>query len=75
MSEEDKAKDAPGKGALGPVDIQQILKMLPHRYPFLLVDRMLEVNEDFSGVGIKNVTVNEPHFTGHFPSSRSCRAC
>lgn len=49
------------------VDIQKILEMLPHRYPFLLVDRIIEINDDFSGIAIKNVTVNEPHFMGHFP--------
>jgi 3-hydroxyacyl-[acyl-carrier-protein] dehydratase len=48
------------------LDIQEIEKLLPHRYPFLLVDRILEL-EDMRVVGIKNVTINEPHFTGHFP--------
>ena len=49
------------------VDIQKILEMLPHRYPFLLVDRIIEINDDYSGIGMKNVTANEPHFMGHFP--------
>ena len=58
--------------ALPPVDIEmidtkQILGMIPHRYPFLLVDRLVEVRRDHSAVGIKNVTVNEPFFQGHFP--------
>ena len=44
-------------------------KILPHRYPFLLIDRILEL-EDMRVVGIKNVTMNEPHFTGHFPNHR-----
>jgi beta-hydroxyacyl-ACP dehydratase FabZ len=48
------------------LDIQEIEKLLPHRYPFLLVDRILEL-EDMRVVGIKNVSINEPHFTGHFP--------
>jgi 3-hydroxyacyl-[acyl-carrier-protein] dehydratase len=48
-------------------DIQRLLEMLPHRYPFLLVDRIVEARGDEYGVGIKNVTVNEPHFMGHFP--------
>ena len=52
---------------LDTLDIQQLLAALPHRYPFLLVDRILEVRGDASGVGIKNVTINEPHFMGHFP--------
>lgn len=53
--------------ALGVADIQKIMACIPHRYPFLLVDRVVEINGDESGVGIKNVTVNEPQFTGHFP--------
>ena len=49
------------------IDIQRLLELLPHRYPFLLVDRIVEANGDESGIGIKNVTINEPHFPGHFP--------
>ncbi|BCH24926.1 3-hydroxyacyl-[acyl-carrier-protein] dehydratase FabZ [Mesorhizobium sp. L-8-10] len=49
------------------MDIMRLMKLLPHRYPFLLVDRIIEVDGDKSAVGIKNVTVNEPHFQGHFP--------
>ena len=48
-------------------DIQKIMKCLPHRYPFLLVDRVLEIDEQHA-VGIKNVTINEPFFQGHFPA-------
>ncbi len=48
-------------------DIYRILKALPHRYPFLLVDRIRDIDGDKSCVGIKNVTANEPHFQGHFP--------
>jgi len=48
-------------------DIMRIMELLPHRYPFLLVDRIIDINADESCVGIKNVTVNEPHFQGHFP--------
>ena len=43
------------------------MKLLPHRYPFLLVDRMYDMNGDESCVGVKNVTINEPFFQGHFP--------
>ena len=43
--------------------------MLPHRYPFLMVDRVIDIRGDESGVGIKNVTINEPHFQGHFPGN------
>jgi len=50
-------------------DIAQILKMLPHRYPFLMIDRVINIRGDESGIGIKNVTVNEPHFQGHFPGN------
>jgi 3-hydroxyacyl-[acyl-carrier-protein] dehydratase/UDP-3-O-[3-hydroxymyristoyl] N-acetylglucosamine deacetylase/3-hydroxyacyl-[acyl-carrier-protein] dehydratase len=49
------------------IDIQQILGMLPHRYPFLLIDRVLEYEMGKSIVAIKNVTYNEPFFQGHFP--------
>jgi 3-hydroxyacyl-[acyl-carrier-protein] dehydratase len=49
------------------VDINDILKALPHRYPFLLIDRIVNIKSDHSGVGIKNVSFNEPAFLGHFP--------
>ncbi len=49
------------------IDIDRILKMIPHRYPLLLVDRVVELVPDERVVGIKNVTFNEPHFMGHFP--------
>ena len=49
------------------IDIMKLMKLLPHRYPFLLVDRIVKIDGDNSAVGIKNVTVNEPHFQGHFP--------
>jgi 3-hydroxyacyl-[acyl-carrier-protein] dehydratase len=54
---------------LGSADIMQIMAYLPHRYPFLLVDRVIHIDGDRSGVGIKNVTFNEPHFQGHFPAA------
>ncbi|KPN13843.1 hydroxymyristoyl-ACP dehydratase [Bacillus australimaris] len=49
------------------LDAQQIQNIIPHRYPFLLVDRILEVDGEKRAVGIKNVTVNEEFFNGHFP--------
>ncbi|MBP1992619.1 3-hydroxyacyl-ACP dehydratase FabZ [Paenibacillus eucommiae] len=49
------------------LDINQIQEIIPHRPPFLLIDRILEVEEGVRAVGIKNVTMNEPFFTGHFP--------
>ena len=48
-------------------DIGLIQRIIPHRYPFLLVDRVVEIDGTAKGVGIKNVTMNEPQFTGHFP--------
>ncbi|MBT9139078.1 MAG: 3-hydroxyacyl-(acyl-carrier-protein) dehydratase FabZ [Syntrophomonadaceae bacterium] len=49
------------------IDIREILSMLPHRYPFLLVDKVVELEPNVKAVGIKNVTINEPFFQGHFP--------
>ena len=51
------------------VRIASILKMLPHRYPFLMVDRIVNIRGDEFGIGIKNVTINEPQFQGHFPEN------
>lgn len=51
------------------VGIREILAALPHRYPFLLVDRITQIKGDERGIGIKNVTANEPHFLGHFPDN------
>jgi 3-hydroxyacyl-[acyl-carrier-protein] dehydratase len=56
-------------GDLGVADIHEILRLLPHRYPFLLVDRVTDIRGDEHGIGIKNVTINEPHFLGHFPGN------
>jgi len=50
------------------IDIARIMDMLPHRYPFLLVDRIIDFVPGESAVGLKNVTVNEPQFQGHFPT-------
>jgi 3-hydroxyacyl-[acyl-carrier-protein] dehydratase len=49
-------------------DIARIMKLLPHRYPFLMVDRIIEMDGDNSAIGVKNVSINEPHFQGHFPN-------
>ncbi|HOA83237.1 MAG TPA: 3-hydroxyacyl-ACP dehydratase FabZ [Thermodesulfovibrio thiophilus] len=51
------------------IDIKEIMNILPHRYPFLLVDRVLELIPDKKAIGIKNVTMNEPFFQGHFPGN------
>ena len=53
--------------ALQEVDIVRIMQLLPHRPPFLLIDRIIDMDADLSGTGIKNVTMNEPFFVGHFP--------
>jgi 3-hydroxyacyl-[acyl-carrier-protein] dehydratase len=50
-------------------DIQLIQRLIPHRYPFLLIDRVERIDTDRGAVGIKNVTFNEPHFQGHFPGT------
>jgi 3-hydroxyacyl-[acyl-carrier-protein] dehydratase len=52
---------------VGAVDISRVMEMIPHRYPFLLVDRVLDIVSDRSATGIKNVTINESFFQGHFP--------
>ena len=51
------------------IDIHTIYKLLPHTYPFLLIDKIIEMNGDNYGIGIKNVTINEPFFQGHFPGN------
>ena len=60
---------APASTELGAMSIAEILTSLPHRYPFLMIDKIIEVNSDDSAIGIKNVSVNEPIFQGHFPGN------
>jgi 3-hydroxyacyl-[acyl-carrier-protein] dehydratase len=55
------------KSQLATAEIGQLMELLPHRYPFLLVDKIIEIDGDNSAIGIKNVTANEPQFMGHFP--------
>ena len=50
------------------ISLQRVMEMIPHRYPFLMIDRVDQVVEGTSAIGIKNVTINEPFFQGHFPS-------
>lgn len=50
-----------------PIPIERIMEMIPHRYPFLMIDRVTEVVVDSHAICVKNVTINEPHFQGHFP--------
>lgn len=54
-------------GEMQTADIMRVMQLLPHRYPMLLIDRIVDINGDKSATGIKNVTINEPHFQGHFP--------
>ncbi|MGE0230901.1 MAG: 3-hydroxyacyl-ACP dehydratase FabZ [Flavobacteriaceae bacterium] len=61
MAEETRTLDSAG--------IMRVLQLLPHRYPFLMIDKIIEMDGDESGIGIKNVTINEPHFQGHFPGN------
>ncbi len=55
------------KNNIEPIDVVRIMEMIPHRYPILLVDRVIDFVPGESAVGLKNVTMNEPHFNGHFP--------
>ena len=50
-------------------DIREILRLLPHRYPFLMIDRIVDIRGEEHGIGVKNVTFNEPQFQGHFPDN------
>ena len=58
-----------GGAALDELDIAGVMRLLPHRYPFLLLDRVLEIEGYKRAVAIKNVTINEPFFQGHFPTA------
>lgn len=60
-------QDTDVKERLEVLDIERILEVLPHRYPMLLVDRIIDINGNESATGIKNVSINEPFFQGHFP--------
>jgi 3-hydroxyacyl-[acyl-carrier-protein] dehydratase len=60
--------EAPGSQAAGAVDVTRIMSMIPHRYPFLLVDKVVDIRSGESAVGIKNVSINENYFQGHFPA-------
>src|SRR6266699_4009082 len=65
MSDTHPATEAPAKTTL---DINDILRILPHRFPFLMIDRVIEITRKQRIVAIKNVTINEPFFAGHFPN-------
>ena len=57
------------KSKLGRAETTDILKLLPHRYPFMMIDKVIDIRGSQSGIGIKNVTINEPQFQGHFPDN------
>ena len=54
-------------GTVDVVGIERVMEMIPHRYPFLMIDRVIDVIPDVGAIGVKNVSINEPHFQGHFP--------
>ena len=64
-SEMDQASTPPA--TIGTYDIMQVMAAIPHRYPFLLVDRVVDIRPDHSAIGVKNVSINENFFQGHFP--------
>ena len=64
---DDKAQLPQGAAQRSHIDIGRIMQMIPHRYPFLMIDRVEDVVPDVGCVGVKNVTINEPFFQGHFP--------
>jgi 3-hydroxyacyl-[acyl-carrier-protein] dehydratase len=67
MDVSDVPADTAEPGKVETYDIAQIMRAIPHRYPFLMVDRVVEVHKNVSAIGIKNVTINENFFQGHFP--------
>ncbi|MDO9707950.1 3-hydroxyacyl-ACP dehydratase FabZ [Paracraurococcus lichenis] len=67
VASEAQAAETASAAAVEAYDIAQIMRAIPHRYPFLMVDRVVEVVKNASAVGIKNVTINENYFQGHFP--------
>jgi 3-hydroxyacyl-[acyl-carrier-protein] dehydratase len=59
--------DAAAQEAVAAIDILRVMEMIPHRYPMLMVDRVLDLVPDVSAIGVKNVSINEAYFQGHFP--------
>ena len=64
------AEPAPSNSHGIEVDIERVMEMIPHRYPFLMIDRAIDVIAGVSAVGVKSVSANEPHFQGHFPTRK-----
>lgn len=67
MTDRDAHEDGSAKQTLDAFEIGKLLEVLPHRYPFLMIDRIVDIDGYAFGAGIKNITVNEPQFQGHFP--------
>jgi len=64
---ETKIAEAPAGASPVTIDVERIMRLIPHRYPFLMIERVINVIPNTSATGIKNVSINEPHFQGHFP--------
>ena len=62
-----KAETAAQQRQIAAIDINRVMEMIPHRYPMLMIDRVIDLELDKSATGVKNVTINEPYFQGHFP--------
>ena len=62
------ASQAPGSEPAVEIDIQRVMQMIPHRQPFLMIDKVVDVVANAHATGIKNITINEPYFQGHFPA-------
>lgn len=60
--------ETPGAGVIEEMGVDRIMRMIPHRYPFLLIDKVRDVRPNVGAIGVKNVTINEPFFPGHFPA-------
>ncbi|MCA9311898.1 MAG: UDP-3-O-[3-hydroxymyristoyl] N-acetylglucosamine deacetylase [Phycisphaerales bacterium] len=69
LLEHEEQNRAAAKAVAPAMDIRSIMRLLPHRYPMILVDRVIEIEEDARAVGVKNVTINEPFFQGHYPGT------
>ena len=68
MNEGTSAERVSSKGdVIDAIGVERVMQMIPHRYPFLMVDKVIEIVPDVSAIGVKNVSINEPQFQGHFP--------
>ena len=67
LEEEDLLRPSEAQALPQPLDVNEIMKMIPHRHPFLMIDRIIDIDANRGAIGLKNVTINEPFFQGHFP--------